>query len=126
MCQKVYSQPREGRILITESGDFSEPALHQRLGVHGIVLPELDRLSNQRTSIRLPRSSSSSRRRPGSISAIDTGFRRYDEFFALRVDDRNFSINTLVATVISMNADKLPGNLLVIEPGRVRVRPLSR
>src|SRR6516162_5731210 len=66
------------------------------------------------------------RLRPGSISALDTGFRRYDEFFALRVDDRNFSTNTLVATVISMNADKLPGNLLVIEPGRVRVRPLSR
>jgi hypothetical protein len=95
---------REGRILINDGGDFGEPALHQRLGVHGIVLPELDRLSNQRTSIRLPRSSSSSRRRPGSISAIDTGFRRYDEFFALRVDDKNFSTNTLVAVVISINA----------------------
>jgi predicted nuclease of predicted toxin-antitoxin system len=32
----------------------------------------------------------------------------------------------LVAAVVSTNADKLPGHLLVIEPGRVRVRPLPR
>ena len=74
---------REGRILITEDRDFGELVVRQQLGAHGIVLLELDRLSN--------------------VGEAD-----------------------LVATVISMNADKLPGNLLVIEPGRVRVRPLSR
>jgi predicted nuclease of predicted toxin-antitoxin system len=30
----------------------------------------------------------------------------------------------LVSAVVSANADKLAGNLVVIEPGRVRIRPL--
>src|SRR5258708_39167215 len=37
---------REGRILITEDRDFGELVVRQRLGVRGIVLLELDRLSN--------------------------------------------------------------------------------
>lgn len=74
---------REGRILITEDRDFGELIVRQRLGVRGIVLLELDRLSN--------------------IAEADR-----------------------VASVVSANADKLSGNLLVIEPARVRLRPLSR
>jgi predicted nuclease of predicted toxin-antitoxin system len=74
---------REGRILITEDRDFGELIVRQRLGAHGIVLLELDRLSN--------------------VAEADR-----------------------VASVVSANADKLSGNLLVIEPARVRLRPLSR
>jgi hypothetical protein len=36
----------EGRILITEDRDFGELVVRQRLAVSGIVLLELDRLSN--------------------------------------------------------------------------------
>jgi predicted nuclease of predicted toxin-antitoxin system len=72
---------REGRILITEDRDFGEMVVRQRLGVLGVVLLELDRLSN--------------------VAEVD-----------------------LVAAVISANAERLHGNLLVIEPARVRVRPL--
>ena len=32
----------------------------------------------------------------------------------------------VVAEVVSTHADKLAGNLVVIEPGRIRVRPLPR
>jgi len=32
----------------------------------------------------------------------------------------------VVAEVVSTHADKLLGNLVVIEPGRIRVRPLPR
>jgi predicted nuclease of predicted toxin-antitoxin system len=32
----------------------------------------------------------------------------------------------LVAEVVSTHADKLLGNMVVIEPGRIRVRPLPR
>ena len=32
----------------------------------------------------------------------------------------------LVAEIVSVHAGKLSGNLLVIEPARVRVRPLPR
>ena len=74
---------REGRILITEDRDFGELVVRQKLGVHGVVPLELDRLSNMAEA-------------------------------------------ELVTTVVSRNADKLSGNLLVIEPGRVRVRPLAR
>ena len=74
---------RDGRILITEDRDFGELVVRQRLEVQGVVLLELDRLSN--------------------VAEAD-----------------------LVAAVISTNADKLSGNLLVIESGRVRIRPLRR
>jgi hypothetical protein len=57
--------------------------IRQRLEVPGIVLLELDRLSNEAEA-------------------------------------------DLAVAVISANADKLAGNLLVIEPTRVRVRPLPR
>ena len=70
-------------MLITEDRDFGELIVRQRLGVCGIVLLELDRLSN--------------------IAEADR-----------------------VASVVSANVDKLPGNLLVIEPAGVRLRPLSR
>jgi predicted nuclease of predicted toxin-antitoxin system len=32
----------------------------------------------------------------------------------------------VVADIVSVHADKLLGNLVVIEPGRIRVRPLAR
>ena len=71
------------RVVSTEDRDFGELVIRQRLGVRGVVLLELDRLSN--------------------LAEAD-----------------------LVATVVSANAEKLPGNWLVIEPARVRVRPLPR
>jgi predicted nuclease of predicted toxin-antitoxin system len=67
---------REACILLTEDRDFGEFIIRQRLGVRGIVLLELDRLSNVAESERVAET-------------------------------------------------KLAGNLLVIEPSRVRVRPLS-
>jgi predicted nuclease of predicted toxin-antitoxin system len=73
----------EGCILITEDRDFGEMVIRQRLGVRGMLLLELDRVSS-----------------------------------AAEAD--------LVAAVISGRADKLSGNLVVIEPGRIRVRPLPR
>jgi predicted nuclease of predicted toxin-antitoxin system len=73
----------EGCILITEDRDFSELIIRQRLRVRGMILLELDRLSN-----------------------------------AAEAD--------VVVEVASNHADKLLGNLIVIEPGRIRVRPLSR
>lgn len=72
----------EGRILITEDRDFRELVVRQRLGVHGLALLELDRLSN-----------------PAEAD--------------------------LVSAVVAANESKLAGNL-VVEPGRVRVRPLPR
>ena len=71
---------REGRILITEDRDFGELVVRQRLGVSGVVLLELDRLSSTAEAARV----------------------------------------TEVATV---HATGLDGNLLVVEPGRVRVPP---
>jgi predicted nuclease of predicted toxin-antitoxin system len=74
---------REGRILITEDRDFGELVIRRRLEVRGIVLLELDQVSNAAEADR-------------------------------------------AAAVVSANADKLAGNLFVIEPGRVRIRPLRR
>ena len=74
---------RDGRILITEDRDFGELVVRQQLEVQGVVLLELDRLSN--------------------VAEADR-----------------------VVAVVSTNRDKLSGNLLVIEPGRTRVRPLRR
>jgi predicted nuclease of predicted toxin-antitoxin system len=73
----------EGCILITEDHDFGELIIRQRLRVRGMILLELDRLSNATEA-------------------------------------------EAVAEVVSTHADKLLGNLLVIEPGRIRVRPLPR
>ena len=73
----------DGRILITEDRDFGEMVIRQRLGLRGVILLELDRLSN-----------------------------------ALEADT--------VASVVSAHADRLFGNLVVIEPGRIRLRPLPR
>jgi predicted nuclease of predicted toxin-antitoxin system len=71
-----------GRVLITEDQDFGELVVRQRLGVRGVILLELDRLSNAAEADR-------------------------------------------VAAVISAHTDQLDGNLIVIEPARIRVRPLS-
>jgi predicted nuclease of predicted toxin-antitoxin system len=71
----------EGCILITEDRDFGELVIRQHLTVRGLILLELDRLSNTAEA-------------------------------------------DVVAHVISAQADKLSGNLIVIEPGRIRVRPL--
>jgi predicted nuclease of predicted toxin-antitoxin system len=73
----------QGCILITEDRDFGELVIRQRLSVLGLILLELDRLSN-----------------------------------AAEAD--------LVLEVVSLHGDKLLGNLVVIEPTRVRVRPLPR
>jgi hypothetical protein len=67
----------------TEDRDFGELVIRQRLAVQGIILLELDRLSN--------------------VGEAE-----------------------LVAAIVSANTDRLPGNLLVIESERVRVRPLPR
>jgi predicted nuclease of predicted toxin-antitoxin system len=72
----------EDCILLTEDRDFGELVIRQRLDVRGVILLELDRLSN-----------------------------------AAEAD---------VAEVVSAHSDKLVGNLVVIEPGRIRVRPLPR
>jgi predicted nuclease of predicted toxin-antitoxin system len=71
----------EDRILITEDRDLGELVIRQRLKVRGVILLELDRLSN-----------------PAEAEAV--------------------------ADVISAHPEKLSGNLVVIEPGRIRVRPL--
>jgi predicted nuclease of predicted toxin-antitoxin system len=73
----------EGCILITEDRDFGELVIRQRHGVRGMILLELDRLSN-----------------------------------AAEAD--------AVIEVVCTHADKLFGNLVVIEPGRIRIRPLLR
>jgi predicted nuclease of predicted toxin-antitoxin system len=73
----------EGCILITEDQDFGELVIRQRLKVRGLILLELDPLSN-----------------------------------AAEAD--------VVVDVVSTHADKLLENLIVIEPGRVRIRPLRR
>jgi predicted nuclease of predicted toxin-antitoxin system len=71
----------EGCILITEDRDFGELVVRQRLQVRGMILLELDRISN--------------------MAEADA-----------------------VAEVVSAHADRLLGNLVVIEPGRIRIRPL--
>ena len=68
-------------VLITEDTDFGELVIRKRPAVRGVILPELDRLSNFAEAVR-------------------------------------------VADVVLSQADKLEGNLVVIEPTRVRVRPL--
>ncbi|MBV8751775.1 MAG: DUF5615 family PIN-like protein [Hyphomicrobiales bacterium] len=73
----------ESCVLITEDRDFGELVIRQNLAVRGLVLLELDRLSNQ-----------------------------------MEAD--------LVAEAVSAHVDRLLGNLLVIEPGRIRIRPLPR
>jgi|SRR6266850_4459140 predicted nuclease of predicted toxin-antitoxin system len=73
----------EGCILITEDHDFGELVIRQRLRIRGMILLELDGLSN-----------------------------------AMEAD--------VVSRVVSTHADKFLGNLLVIEPGRIRIRPLPQ
>src|SRR5829696_4271207 len=72
----------EGRILITEDRDFGELVVRQRLGIAGVMLLELDRLTNSGEADR-------------------------------------------VGTVVSAHADKLVGNLVVVDPARLRLRPLE-
>jgi predicted nuclease of predicted toxin-antitoxin system len=73
----------EDCILVTEDRDLGELVVRQRLGVRGIILLELDRLSNAAEA-------------------------------------------ELVAETVRIHASKLTGNLVVIEPARVRIRPLPR
>jgi predicted nuclease of predicted toxin-antitoxin system len=75
------SADAEGCILITEDRDFGELVIRQHLTVRGLILLELDRLSN----------------------ATETD---------------------VVAHVISTQVGKLSGNLIVVEPGQIRIRPL--
>jgi predicted nuclease of predicted toxin-antitoxin system len=71
------------RILITEDRDFGDLVVRQRLNVAGVILLELDRVSNEMEADR-------------------------------------------VASVVATYLDRLTYNLVVIEPARVRVRPLPR
>ncbi len=71
----------EDCILITEDRDFGELVIRQRLGVRGVILLELDRLSNTAEA-------------------------------------------EAVVQVVSIHAENLIGHLVVVEPGRVRLRPL--
>jgi predicted nuclease of predicted toxin-antitoxin system len=73
----------EDCILITEDRDFGELVIRQNLSVRGMILLELDRLTNATEA-------------------------------------------EVVVDVVSTHADRLAGNLLVIEPGRIRIRPLRR
>ena len=73
----------EQRILITEDRDLGELVIRQHLQAPGVILLELDRLSNRTEA-------------------------------------------DLVAEVVASHSDKLTGNLVVIEPGRIRLRPLPR
>jgi predicted nuclease of predicted toxin-antitoxin system len=73
----------EGCIPITEDHDFGELVIRQRLKVRGMILLELDGLSN-----------------------------------VMEAD--------VVSRVVSTHVDKFLGNLLVIEPGRIRIRPLPQ
>ncbi len=43
----------EGRILITEDRDFGELVVRQRMAVSGVILLELDKLSNQAEAERV-------------------------------------------------------------------------
>ena len=73
----------DDRVLITEDRDFGELVVRQRLKVRGVILLELDRVTNAAEA-------------------------------------------ELVAEVVRIHESKLTGNLLVVEPARVRVRPLPR
>src|SRR5438132_13269252 len=70
----------DDRVLITEDRDFGELVVRQRLKVRGIILLELDRVSNAAEA-------------------------------------------ELVAEIVRIHGSKLTGNLLGVEPTRVRVRP---
>jgi predicted nuclease of predicted toxin-antitoxin system len=71
----------EGRFVITEDRDFGEMVIRQRVHVRGLMLLELDRLSNVKEA-------------------------------------------ELVAEALATHTDKLMGNLIVVEPTRIRIRPL--
>jgi predicted nuclease of predicted toxin-antitoxin system len=79
--QILNAAEADARILITEDRDYGEMVIRQRLGVRGVILLELDRLTN--------------------ATEADT-----------------------VAEVVSAHGERLAGNLVVVEPGRIRVRPL--
>ena len=68
-------------VLITEDQDFCELVIRQRLPVRGVILMELDRLSNIAEAQR-------------------------------------------ISDVVVRHEDQFVGNLVIVEPGRVRVRPL--
>lgn len=71
----------EDCVLITEDRDFGELVIRQRLGIRGVILLELDRLSNSAEA-------------------------------------------EAVLQVVSIHAENLIGHLVVVEPGRIRLRPL--
>jgi hypothetical protein len=79
----LYLRSRKARVAFsfTEDRDFGELVVPQQLAVRGVILLELDRLSN--------------------TAEADA-----------------------VAEVVSTHTGKLLGNLVVIEPGRIRIRPL--
>jgi hypothetical protein len=70
----------EGCFVITEDRDFGEMVIRQHVHIRGLMLLELDRLSNVKEA-------------------------------------------ELVAEVLATHTDKL-GNLIVVEPTRIRIRPL--
>ena len=68
-------------VLITEDRDFGELVVRQRMAVRGVLLLELDKLTNRAEADR-------------------------------------------VSHIVSTYAEKLLDNLAVIEPARIRLRPL--
>ncbi|HKX11387.1 MAG TPA: DUF5615 family PIN-like protein [Stellaceae bacterium] len=81
--QVLNAASSASRILITEDRDFGELVIRQRVAVYGVILLELDRVSNELEA-------------------------------------------ATVAEIVSSHADKFVGNLVIVEPGRIRVRPLRR
>ena len=59
---------------------------------------------------------------------LEAGLHRYHIWLRSYADDAAATPAAeadAVSEVIRAHADKLPGNLVVIEPGRIRLRPLS-
>lgn len=56
----------EGRILITEDRDFGELVVRQRMAVSGVILLELDKLSNQAEAERVSHIVNADRRLRGA------------------------------------------------------------
>ncbi|MGO9740116.1 MAG: DUF5615 family PIN-like protein [Roseiarcus sp.] len=69
---------REGRIPITEDRDFGEMVVRQRLGVAGVILLELDRLSNQAEAEQVGKIvAAHTERLEGALTVVEPGRVRF-------------------------------------------------